>query len=224
MRVALDPIPRSTWPGVTYTVLGEVDAAHRDRYLRRLRDEVDRYPRAFLARSGLRTLAVVKDLAYAGQPRAAVPDPYRGVLYLDATCAADDAQYQRHVIHHEYFHYVQGARLGTPYADDPAWRAFNPAGFRYGNGGAGARDPGVTPLTHPSPGFINHYAQSALEEDMAEVFAALRVPEERRLVERWARDDEHLRKKVEYLERFFEDYGRGLEAPASPPPEHPRAR
>jgi len=217
VRVALDPVPNSTWPGVTYTLLEARDESNRDRYLRRVREELDRYPRAFLSRSGLRTVAVVKNLAYAGQPRAALPDPYRGVLYLDATCAADNPQYERHVIHHEYFHYVQGARHGTPYADDPAWRGFNPPDFRYGNGGATTRDPSVTPLTHPAPGFINLYAQSALEEDMAEVFASMRVPEERRLVEGWARDDEHLRRKVEYLEKFFDEYAPANDAPAPPP-------
>ena len=216
VRIALDPIPGSTWPEVTYSALGAGDAPNRDRYLRRLREELDRYPRAFLARSGLRTIAVVKHLAYAGQPRAAVPDPYQGVLYLDAACAANNPQYEQHVIHHEYFHYVQGARHGTPYADDPAWRGFNPSDFRYGDGGAATRDSHVTPLTHPAPGFINRYAQSALEEDMAEVFAALRVPEERRLIERWAQDDEHLKRKVAYLERFFDDFGRA-DVPTPPP-------
>ena len=216
VRIALDPVPRSTWPEVTYGALGPGDAPNRDRYLRRLRDELGRYPRAFLARSGLRTIAVVKNLAYAGQPRAAVPDPYQGVLYLDAACAANNPQYEQHVIHHEYFHYVQGARHRTPYADDPAWRGFNPPDFRYGDGGASTRDPNVTPLTHPAPGFINRYAQSAPEEDMAEVFAALRVTEERQLIERWAREDEHLKRKVAYLEKFFEDFARA-DVPTPPP-------
>src|SRR5688572_18419339 len=196
VRVAVDAIPASTWPGVTFRPLEPRDAHHRDRYLRQLRTELDLYPRAFLSRSGLRTVAVVKDLAYAGQQRSAVPDPYKGVLYLDATCAAHDAQYERHVIHHEYFHFIQGARYGTPYRIDPTWQSFNPPGFRYGKGGATTRDARVTPLTHPAPGFINLYAQSALEEDMAEVFAALRVPPERKLIQQWARQDDVLRKKI----------------------------
>lgn len=216
VRVAVDAIPASTWPGVTFRPLEARDAHHRDRYLRQLRAELDLYPRAFLARSGLRAVAVVKDLAYAGQQRSAVPDPYKGVLYLDATCAAHDAQYERHVIHHEYFHFIQGARYGTPYRIDPTWQSFNPPGFRYGKGGATTRDARVTPLTHPAPGFINLYAQSALEEDMAEVFAALRVPAERKLIERWAREDEVLGKKIAYLEAFFDEYGRG-DVAASPP-------
>jgi len=173
-----------------------------------LEKEIALYPPAFISESGLRVIAVVKDLAYDGQPRAALPDPYVGVLYLDALLGRAFPVYQRHVIHHEYFHFVQGKRFGDPYVRDPKWMSFNPPGFRYGKGGVTARDSGVTPLNHPAAGFINAYAQSAPEEDMAEVFAALRVPEERALLLEWARQDEVLRRKIEYLEEFFESYGR----------------
>jgi hypothetical protein len=217
VRIVLDDPPASTWPGVNFQIIGNTAPDVVQHYLQTLGDEMSKYPPAFLQRSGLRTIAVVKNLSFEGQERAALPDPYRGVLYLDALCASHDRIYERHVIHHEFFHYVQAVRTGDFYSKDATWSGFNPPEFRYGAGGARARDPKVTPLTHPAPGFVNLYSQSALEEDMAEVFAVLRVPEERKQVERWARTDAILRQKMDYLEAFFEEWSRPIEAEATQP-------
>ena len=162
------------------------------------------YPRAVSSRSGLRTVAVVKDLAYAGQRRSAVPDPYKGVLYLDATCRATRAvRAPRDSPRVLPFH--PGRTLRHAVSDRSHVAIVQPAGLPLRQGRCDdAQTRRLRRSTHPRPGFINLYAQSALEEDMAEVFAALRVPQERKLVERWAREDEVLRKKIEYLEAFFD--------------------
>ena len=74
---------------------------------------------------------------------------------------------------HELFHYMMYVTHGYGW-DDPEWEACNPPGFQYGNGGIYDRDPTSGILNHPQLGFVDHYATSAIAEDMAEMW--MRVP------------------------------------------------
>lgn len=166
-------------------------------YMVLVRRELKRNPE-LIERTGLKYFIIVKNLRVSGQERGLTPDVHTRAIYATGR-GAHNRVYQRHCVHHEFFHYLMGQWKKDMYFKDPEWIAFNPPGTRYGSGGVAARGPDQYTLTHPAPGFINRYSQSAVEEDMCEIFAALQVPEERRLLMQWAREDEALRNKMKYM-------------------------
>ncbi len=146
-----------------------------DRYLPLLMEELEKYPSRFLRRSGLKSILLCKALAVDDDLRAAVPDFETATLYLDVERGDHSRDYQRCVIHHDYFHILDKYADGLVYEDE-GWVALNRPGFSYGSHG-------MTPprglwsgaMTGRYPGFLTHYATTALEEDKAEVFAHLMV-------------------------------------------------
>jgi len=91
------------------------------------------------------------------------------------------------------------------YWKDPTWATFNDPEFKYGNGGAAdQKNAGAYYLTHPQRGFINEYSTAALEEDNAEIFAALFVPAEYEKLKEWMKTDTILANKVAYLKAFLQ--------------------
>lgn len=202
---------------------GDAPADARASYAVLLGEELGLYPPAFVKRTRLRRIVLCRDLAFAGQLRAAIPDFGHGTLYLDVLRGAEDAHYVRRTIHHEFFHVVDWRDDGELYAD-AAWSKRNPEGFRYGAGGANAQDESSMSLwTESSPGFLSAYARSGVEEDKAELWSFLLVhPRE---VAARTEEDELLRDKVAALralaakfsasadERFWDGLAR-LERPA----------
>jgi hypothetical protein len=94
-------------------------------------------------------------------------------LYLDAERSEYNRDYQRRVIHHEFFHIIDYKDDGLLY-EDKGWASLNPAGFTYGSGGVNAQGLSTSSLlTDRFPGFLNHYSTTGVEEDKAEVFANL---------------------------------------------------
>jgi hypothetical protein len=209
VRIILAHPPESTWQQVTFRA---PDASRRNMlndYANLVREELARHAPALLARAKLRAAVIVDELAVDGQRRAAVPDYPNGCLYLDPSVGAHNEEYQRHVIHHELFHFIQGRFRKDAYFKDPDWLALNAPGAQYGNGGARTRGHDVYELTHPAAGFVNLYSQSAVEEDMAEIFAVLHVETSRRKAEEWAKHDAALRAKVHYMQALIESYTTG---------------
>jgi hypothetical protein len=116
-----------------------------------------------------------EELALAGQRRTAVPDFMHDTLYLDVARGAYDRVYQREVMHHEFFHMIDYQEHGNIYSDN-RWAVLNPATFHYGTGGKNAQgDPSTGVWTTKYPGFLDHYATMGVEEDKAEVFAAMLI-------------------------------------------------
>lgn len=166
-------------------------------YRRFFDPEWRRYPPAVLRLSGLREVRFCRELAFAGQRRAAVPDFERDVLYLDVERGRHSPTYLRKVIHHELFHVLDWKDDGRLY-EDPLWAALNPPGFRYGNGGVNAQnDAGGSVLRHDLPGFLTTYSLAGVEEDKAEVFAHLMLDPE--VVEERSRRDPVLRAKAQRI-------------------------
>lgn len=145
--------------------------AQLQHYLPLFADEFQKYPKALLQLSGLKTVAFVRQLAIASQSRAAVPDYHHKVLYYDIS--PQPQAYLRHVVHHEFYHLLEQELYGSAYYQDPDWLALNPAGFHYGKGGAANRDAAAATFSHPAPGFINNYAMSGIEEDKAEIWSVI---------------------------------------------------
>lgn len=200
VQIILESPPASTWDVVTFE---EIEPAAAEDYVAMVRREMGLYPPKFLEKSGLRAIVVVKDLKVSGQPRAVAPDPYKQVVYCDPTIGAHHPVYQRHALHHDFFHFLMGRWEGDMYFKDPQWIAICGPDVKWGAGGVNAQTGDQYAMTHPAPGFVNRYSQSAVEEDMGEIFAILMVPEELERVETWAEEDGVLRAKLDYIPRLL---------------------
>ena len=201
-------IPVSTWGGsVKWKTLEDSDSAALKRFTGIFNQEFGKYPVAFIKRSSLKHVGFVKRLTVFSQKRSAMPDYFKKVLYLDIYVGDHDSTYQKHVIHHEFYHMVEQEFNGNAYYKDPAWSALNDPAFQYGTGGENARGSNMYPLTHPEDGFINLYSRSGLEEDKAELYATLFIPEEASKVNTWVVEDFILRKKVNLLKNFLQEKG-----------------
>lgn len=199
--VLVGNVPPDAGKYATFQQLGAADADALAEFRVLLDAETVRWPAALVQEAQLKRIALVKNLAVTGQERFAMPDAGSGTLYFDIYHGRTASAYQRHCIHHEFHHLVDFGRTGNFYPDDREWVALNPPGTRYGTGGANARESHVTVLNHPADGFVNEYAMSAQEEDRAEIFAVLMVPDERKLVEEWAETDTHLAAKIRMMEK-----------------------
>lgn len=197
--------PRASWPGVSYSALktADIKSPQGQAYQQIFIQEFSKYPIELIKLADLKQVAIVKTLKYSGQDRAALPDFLQEILYLDAFAGNNNPTYQRHVVHHEFYHLLEEEVYGNVYFKDPEWNALNPDDFRYGDGGANARTGPQYDLTHPAPGFINLYSTSGLEEDKAEIFAALMVPEERKLLSSWSQKDPVLKAKIQKMKNFL---------------------
>lgn len=197
----LREVPRPVWRDVTFDEAPD-DASLRA-YVALFDEEFRKYTPAFISASGLKTVAFVRNLKYQTQERWAVPDFVHETLYLDvAVRFARDETFQRRVIHHEFYHLLEEEWNGDPYFKDPAWAALNTPEHRYGAGGAANRDRRLSLFDHPAPGFVSRYAMTGLEEDKAEVWAAMFVPALWEPLSAWMEEDEILRAKVAFLEAF----------------------
>jgi hypothetical protein len=129
------------------------------------------YPTSLLQQIKLTKIVLVSNLALTGQKRRAIPNYYSGILYLD--CTTQSTAYLISVMQHELFHMIDHAMCnGKDLNDDPDWNSLNVSSFTYGNGGAYNRN-NVMWTTASVQGFLNHYSITAIEEDKAEIFAAL---------------------------------------------------
>lgn len=164
--------------------------------------EFNLYPSDLLHRVGLKRVVLCKELRLNGQPRSAIPHFDRCILYLDTNPGEFYAINLREVIHHDFYHMIDFAQCGLR---DDVWKSLNPAGFKYGTGGAGALCiPTTGWLTRKYPGFLNHYSTTAVEEDKAEIFAKLMVIPN--YVERRAAADKVLRTKIKRLKDSLQGF------------------
>jgi hypothetical protein len=175
------------------------DNKQLDLYRKILAAELGKYPMPLLQKSKLKGIAIVKNLSVAGQRRAAMPDYENEILYLDFQRGAHNPAYQAHVIHHEFFHLLEQELNGSAYFKDPEWAKLNPKNFKYGKGGKEQRGDDNFALVHPQSGFINRYSTSALEEDKAEIYAALFISAERNKITGMAANDTHLAAKIKMM-------------------------
>jgi len=133
-------------------------------------EELARYPREFIERSGLRRVLLCRALAEGGRAIPSLPNFQRSLL-LDVEATPE---FLRRLIHHEVFHFADFAD-DEQVQDDPEWERENGAFFVYGPGGRYVRSPSAGATSGAPPGFVTPYATSALEEDKAETFAFMMV-------------------------------------------------
>jgi hypothetical protein len=185
--------------------------------------ELRRYPEGFLRRAGLDAIVLVRDLFVRedGGARSAAAYIFEDRLFLDVPLADRAVQAGTRVrfVHHILWHRLD--ELGGTMWEDPEWEALNLPAVEYGvhsRGGVHETRPGSGSLSADHPGFLNSYSTGNLPDDKAEVFAYLMV------VHSWvserAREDEHLRRKVEAIKArlaafdasFDEDFWAGVDA------------
>ena len=141
------------------------------------------YPASFYRRLPLHSVVVCERLRYKGAEWRCVPVLTAGRLYV--SCERVDAVYLQSTLHHELFHFIDHSmQPPTPTTQpalrnhiarpDPEWCALNVPSFVYGDGGLAVRDASASSAaSSPCVGLVNAYAASAVEEDKAEVWAAL---------------------------------------------------
>jgi hypothetical protein len=178
-------------------------AADIDAYCDVLIQEFMLYPLGVIERSRLKRIVLCRDLAFDGQLRAAVPDFEHFTLYLDVLRGAYNRNYQRHVIHHEFFHIIDYQDDGELYAD-ARWAQLNAGSFRYGRGGAAVQDDALGSLMSNVPGFLTTYATAGVEEDKAELFAYMMISY--RAVEKRAAGDRVIRAKLSQMKALLAQF------------------
>ncbi|MFL5728403.1 MAG: putative zinc-binding metallopeptidase, partial [Cytophagaceae bacterium] len=196
---------------ISCDALEETDYAELGKYVRIFRNEFFKYPRAFVENTRLQKVAMVKNLINQGVSVAAMPDYYQENLYMDIFVGNYDSVYQKHVVHHEFYHMIEQELNGSAYYKDPAWAKFNDVSFVYGTGGIKNRSSDLQPVIHPQNGFISGYAMTGLEEDKAELFAGLLTSEEKDKIRMWAKKDLILKNKIRLLSGFLKKYSLDLD-------------
>ncbi len=191
-----------------YRIAGQpATDADLDKYLPLFLAEWKKYPPKLFTHAHIETLVLCAGLAVDGQERGAVPAFDLHAMYYDPALGSGFPHYQRTVIHHELFHFLD-REMGRM-KRDPTWAELNPPRFRYGSGGKNMRTHGVGELIDTIPGFLTPYGTAAIEEDKAELFAHLVV--DRDFVEKQMAVDEFLRQKVAMLRQRLRSYFPGLE-------------
>lgn len=181
------------------------------RYLQLFDQEFQKYPKNFIKKTALKGILFVKKLSINGQYRTAIPDYYKEFLIYDFLRGDHHKRYQKHVIHHEYYHMIEQEINKNPYFKDPAWNRLNQKGFKYGHGGASVQHKtNQYSYTHPQKGFVNLYSMSGLEEDKAEMFATLFIKREYQQLKKWGKKDKILHQKELYMKGFLRKLDSGF--------------
>ena len=204
-----------TRPGKIYPVetnFGKITGTNAtraavDKYAAILAEELSKYPSAYLRKTKIKKIVLARNLKFAGQERAAVPDFQNNLLHLDVLQGNWNEIYQRTVIHHELFHVVDWRDDGKLY-EDRDWKKLNPSKFRYGKGGKNARGPDQWPLDSSLTGFLNKYSMSGVEEDKAEIYANLIVRPG--TIRRRAQKDAVIASKITSMKKLLYAFSRSM--------------
>lgn len=206
MEINMNKLPSFSWP-ISSSSIAESDYKKVQTFLLLFDEEFKKYPWKFLKKTNLKGVAFTKNMKLTsnGWVRGAIPDYYKEILLLDFLAGAFDKTYQRHVVHHEFYHMIEEEFHGDSFYKDPAWNALNLAGTNYGNGGAAVQ--GLNnqyEYVHPATGFVNRYAQSAINEDKAEMYATLFITSQYNKTKDWINNgDTVLAKKKNYMQTFL---------------------
>lgn len=171
------------------------------KYLYLLQKELSKYPESFLNDISINEVLIVKNLFYYSKAAEGAYNPKNKILILDFLRSKDNPIVQTHNIHHEIYH-VFTANYDY-YLNINKWSAFNEATFKY------SQDYNkfykINSRFKPqqiNKGFISLYSMSSPLEDMAEIYAALMIKSQAKLLNDWAKDDEILKKKIDFIKDF----------------------
>ncbi|MCC6402962.1 MAG: hypothetical protein IT207_03040 [Fimbriimonadaceae bacterium] len=176
--------------------------SEKDRSLRVLKAAFAKYPDGFLERD-LKRVFVLRRISFYGLD-------YGGTNSLDTVYVTNDGTangYTDGFLERAFHHELSSILLRNHMQDFDltAWRAANPGGFQYGEGGTDALRTGKanTQLNEEAmaAGFVSQYSQASYEEDFNMVAESLFMGPK----EFWAAVDRHaaLAKKVRLAIAFY---------------------
>ncbi len=199
----IETCPSTSWK-LHYRFAEENDYQKLYNYLKLFDTEFSKYPKSFHKTTNLASVVFVKSLGYGGQLRTGIPDYYKEILLMDFIRGEYNKTYQKHSLHHEYYHMIEQEFNKDAYWKDPKWNSLNIKGTKYGSGGSSVQhQTNVYDYVHPEKGFVNLYSMSGIEEDKAEMFATLFVKSEYKKLMNWINEDEVLKKKKNYMIEFL---------------------
>ena len=187
-----------------------VDSNKVDAYLPLFLSEFNLYPPEFTRKCGLKKIVFCKQLAYAGQFRAGIPGyQAEGIMFYDVERGSYSPSYQRHTVHHEFFHLFDLKDDGKVYKDT-LWAGLNDPKFKYGDGGVSVQnDTSQGLITFKRPGFLNKYSTSGVEEDKAELFTYMVTRAE--MVEERSKVDPILMSKMLQTKRLVRNFSASMD-------------
>lgn len=197
---SLKTTANSTSTGVGWTALVAGDLALVKTMATYYAQEFAKYPKAFVLASGLNEVALAKTITYNGSVFAGSTGgafAFQQSLYESLPdTAATDADNWRRVIHHEFWHVVDGSFSATKNNQETQWRAANGSGYLYTEEGGTAR----ANLADGHPlGFIDAYAQTNYAEDRAQIHSALMAEPRYTQLKGWMSNDPGLTTKVNLI-------------------------
>jgi hypothetical protein len=164
--------------------------------------EISLYPKNFFRSAHCQDVYFVQRLFYKQNPVDGLFSLGTNFIFYDYSRRSNNTPMVRHYIHHELYHMI-GSKHPFWKEHNTEWEALNRIGFAYNQKYS---PPGRNPINFyaPSePGFTTDYAMTSAEEDKAEVFACIMIPEELKLMEQWAKKDKILFKKIEMMREFL---------------------
>lgn len=210
VKLVINEKVTDTWRGVTYDSASD-NEAETGRYICILNRELKLYPEGYLKKANVQQIVLGRNMAFRDKYRAAIPDPYKGILYYSTNGACQDSseEYLVDCIHHELHHMVEFSIWKDFRYDWVRWQKLNIEGFRYGSGGEEAYRDWNTDYyspVHPEKGFINRYSMTGDEEDRAVVMSYIMSGIVRQKLVELCKEDEILRRKVMLIAELVNEF------------------
>lgn len=156
-------------------------------------EEYSRYPLAWMPYITPPVISFVKAVELmSGEMVGGVE---QGVVVYNIT-HLEDREYSKRMIHHELMHWAENFS-GTRYSSTTLI-LFNNYTQKY------VLDSEYNFEEHPKSGFVTGYAETNSAEDKAEIYASLFTAAGQKKLAEWTKNDDDLRKKVEYLKHFIQ--------------------
>ena len=137
-----------------------------------LRKEFAKYPADLVRRSGVKRIALCRDLKSGETRIAGVAVEANATIYVDSTASVGNESHRRRTLHHEFFHFLDYTRDGDVTRNEP-WETINRGTVSYGSAPPPMKPGQYDWASHPALGFISDYSLKALPEDRAELFAGM---------------------------------------------------
>ncbi|MCF6287906.1 MAG: putative zinc-binding metallopeptidase [Proteobacteria bacterium] len=213
IKIYIDTLPSMTGD-IEYDFAQAQDYHSLYKYLALFDKEFSKYPMSFLKKSGLRGIAIGKnltvDLGSRIRVSAGIPDTYKEIMYFNLTVSNSNSTSQKRTIHHEFHHMLDEQFNGKRSWNDPVWNSFNEDNDAYGAGRINMRGYTALLINNSTKGFVRLYSQSYLWEDKADIFAIIFTQEHQQQLTKWLKQDEILSKKVAYIKNFLKGIDRSF--------------
>lgn len=196
--------PTQKFSDLEYSLAEEKDLSILKKALFLFVQEISLYPKNFFRYARCRNIYFVQKLFYEQKPVDGLFSAGPNYIFYDYSRRHDNTQKIRHSIHHELYHMI-GSKHPFWKERGAQWETLNRSGFSYGRKMKPRERNPVNFYAPDEPGFITDYAMVSAEEDRAEMFACMMIPEEFRIMKQWAQKDEILFKKSEMINEFLKE-------------------